>query len=78
MKENGRTTIRNSRHVKFQAQSVSFSNDVEVIASNDSDSHNSAEDLPAEEVVLATGSGVATRARARSSVILSSLGRIIE
>ena len=48
MKENGRTTIRNSRHLKFQATkelSVSFSDDIEVIG----DSDDSAEEFPSDE-----------------------------
>ena len=67
MKDNGRTTIRNSRHLKFQAAkelSVSFSDDIEVIA----DSDDSAEEFPIEEVNMETGSGsglVTTRASAR-------------
>ena len=64
-KDNGRTTIRNSRHLKFQATkelSVSFSDDVEVIA----DSDDSSEEFSADEVNMETGSGrVTTRASAR-------------
>ena len=55
MKDNGRTTIRNSRHLKFQATkelSVSFSDDVEVIA----DSDDSAEEVSADEADMETGS----------------------
>ena len=65
MKDNGRTTIRNSRHLKFQATkelSVSFSDDVEVIV----DSDDSAEEVSADEVNMETGSGsVTTRASDR-------------
>ena len=64
-KENGRTTIRNSRHLKFQATkelSVSFSDDlVEVIADSD-DSADS--DSGSADMVTSSGR-VTTRASAR-------------
>ena len=63
-KENGRTTIRNSRHLKFQATkekyNVSFSDDlVEVIADSD---------YSADEADLETSSSRADDSLRRASV----------